>query len=179
MARANDQWLDVLQLFMADCLRLVSSQPFEASLTSLYFFLSEQLTDDMLAAIAMHNPTLEVITIIDCPKVTDQVCSPFFPLNENLLHRGKLSANGIKRWRWAKQCVIGRHSAALLNKVRMNQIMEARYLPELIYSISYVCFWENFLFVLFPYDFFILLNWIFFSFIGLHIFPLISYAIFY
>uniref|UniRef100_A0A9J2PC23 F-box domain-containing protein n=1 Tax=Ascaris lumbricoides TaxID=6252 RepID=A0A9J2PC23_ASCLU len=60
------------QLFMADCLRLVSSQPFEASLTSLYFFLSEQLTDDMLAAIAMHNPTLEVITIIDCPKVTDQ-----------------------------------------------------------------------------------------------------------
>lgn len=60
------------QLFMADCLRLVSSQPFGANLTSLYFFLSEQLNDDMLAAIATYNRNLEEITIIDCVNVTDQ-----------------------------------------------------------------------------------------------------------
>ncbi|VDK41863.1 unnamed protein product [Anisakis simplex] len=61
-----------LQLFMADCLRLVSSKPFGANLTSLYFFLSEQLNDDMLAAIATYNRNLEEITIIDCVNVTDQ-----------------------------------------------------------------------------------------------------------
>ena len=58
---------------MADCLRLVSSRTFGSNLTRLHFYLSEQLTDEILSSIAEHNHVLEEITIIDCQNTTDKV----------------------------------------------------------------------------------------------------------
>ncbi|VDD94336.1 unnamed protein product [Enterobius vermicularis] len=60
------------QLFLANCIRLVSSGTLGSNITRLNFYLSEQLTDDILAAIAEHNHVLEEIAIIDCQNVTDR-----------------------------------------------------------------------------------------------------------
>uniref|UniRef100_A0A0N5AJB2 F-box/LRR-repeat protein 7 n=1 Tax=Syphacia muris TaxID=451379 RepID=A0A0N5AJB2_9BILA len=59
------------KLFMGNCLRLVSSHAFGSNITRLNFYLSDQLTDDILTTIADYNRGLEEIAIIDCRNITD------------------------------------------------------------------------------------------------------------
>ncbi|KIH57632.1 hypothetical protein ANCDUO_12174 [Ancylostoma duodenale] len=61
------------QLSTLDCDRLVSSPSFADNLTELKFYLSEDLSDSMLAALTANNKRLERITLVECPRVTDKV----------------------------------------------------------------------------------------------------------
>ncbi|MFH4974216.1 hypothetical protein AB6A40_000925 [Gnathostoma spinigerum] len=60
------------QLSAPDCIQLVSSRSFGINLTRLSFFLSDQLSDELLKAIAVANRSLEEIQLIECSNVTDQ-----------------------------------------------------------------------------------------------------------
>ncbi|KAK0412192.1 hypothetical protein QR680_006082 [Steinernema hermaphroditum] len=60
------------QLRLSDCIRLVTMPRFGTNLNRLYFYLSEDLNDDILMALTEFNKNLEQITIIECPKVTDR-----------------------------------------------------------------------------------------------------------
>ncbi|VDO28244.1 unnamed protein product [Onchocerca flexuosa] len=59
------------QLFLSECAQLVSSPSFGGNLTELRFYLSEQVTDTVLEAIAAHNRALQQIAIIFCQNITD------------------------------------------------------------------------------------------------------------
>ena len=61
------------QLSALDCDRLLSSKYFSSNLTQLSFFLCDDLTDDLLAALTRNNTKLERIALVECPKVSDQV----------------------------------------------------------------------------------------------------------
>ncbi|EFO24498.1 hypothetical protein LOAG_03988 [Loa loa] len=52
------------QLFLSECAQLVSSPSFGRDLTELRFYLSDQVTDGVLEAIAAHNRALQQIAII-------------------------------------------------------------------------------------------------------------------
>ncbi|MCP9261668.1 hypothetical protein DINM_005007 [Dirofilaria immitis] len=52
------------QLFLSECAQLVSSPSFGKNLTELRFYLSDQVTDGVLEAIAAHNRALQQIAII-------------------------------------------------------------------------------------------------------------------
>ncbi|VDK69151.1 unnamed protein product [Litomosoides sigmodontis] len=60
------------QLFLSECAQLVSSPSFGRNLTELRFYLSDQITDSVLEAIAAHNRALQQISIIFCQNVTDK-----------------------------------------------------------------------------------------------------------
>ncbi|VDN04633.1 unnamed protein product [Thelazia callipaeda] len=60
------------QLFLSECAELVSSPSFGRNLTELRFYLSDQLTDNILEAIAAHNRAFQRIAIIFCQNVSDK-----------------------------------------------------------------------------------------------------------
>ncbi|KAM3719445.1 F-box/LRR-repeat protein [Dirofilaria immitis] len=61
------------QLFLSECAQLVSSPSFGKNLTELRFYLSDQVTDGVLEAIAAHNRALQQIAIIFCQNITDKL----------------------------------------------------------------------------------------------------------
>uniref|UniRef100_A0A914D6J5 F-box/LRR-repeat protein 15-like leucin rich repeat domain-containing protein n=1 Tax=Acrobeloides nanus TaxID=290746 RepID=A0A914D6J5_9BILA len=54
------------------CKELISSSAFGKNLTKINFYLTEQLNDDILDAIAKSARNLQQITLIECQNVTDQ-----------------------------------------------------------------------------------------------------------
>ncbi|KAK6045850.1 hypothetical protein COOONC_16645, partial [Cooperia oncophora] len=73
------------QLAALDCDRLVSSPTFADNLTELKFYLSEDLSDSMLAALTANNKRLERITLVECPRVTDKGVRTVTSGQKNLL----------------------------------------------------------------------------------------------
>ncbi|RCN34159.1 hypothetical protein ANCCAN_20001 [Ancylostoma caninum] len=73
------------QLSTLDCDRLVSSPSFADNLTELKFYLSEDLSDSMLAALTANNKRLERITLVECPRVTDKGVRTVTSGQKNLL----------------------------------------------------------------------------------------------
>ncbi|EJW86212.1 hypothetical protein WUBG_02879 [Wuchereria bancrofti] len=65
------------QLFLSECAQLVSSPSFGRNLTELRFYLSDQVTDSVLEAIAAHNRALQQIAIIFCQNITDKLTTLF------------------------------------------------------------------------------------------------------
>ncbi|VDN33154.1 unnamed protein product [Gongylonema pulchrum] len=72
------------QLFLSECARIVSSASFGRNLTELRFYLSDQLTDNILEAIAAHSRALQQIAIIFCQNVSDKVPFLFFDVNVDI-----------------------------------------------------------------------------------------------
>lgn len=66
-------FIPFFQLFLSECAQLVSSPSFGRNLTELRFYLSDQVTDNVLEAIAAHNSALEQIAIIFCQNITDKL----------------------------------------------------------------------------------------------------------
>ncbi|CAI4226260.1 unnamed protein product [Auanema sp. JU1783] len=60
------------QLSTSDCDRLICSPYFGTNLSELTFFLTHDLTDNMLRALTVLNKRLTKITLVECTKVTDQ-----------------------------------------------------------------------------------------------------------
>ncbi|KAK5974597.1 Leucine-rich repeat cysteine-containing subtype-containing protein [Trichostrongylus colubriformis] len=73
------------QLAALDCDRLVSSPTFADNLTELKFYLSEDLSDSMLASLTANNKRLERITLVECPRVTDKGVRTVTSGQKNLL----------------------------------------------------------------------------------------------
>lgn len=46
---------------------------FGCNLTKVCFYLSEQLSDDILKALISYGQQLEYIALVECPLITDQV----------------------------------------------------------------------------------------------------------
>ncbi|CAI2337252.1 unnamed protein product [Caenorhabditis sp. 36 PRJEB53466] len=59
------------QLSASDCSSLVCSKYFGCNIPSLTFYLSTELTDDMLHQLTNNNKYVEKITLVDCPNVSD------------------------------------------------------------------------------------------------------------
>lgn len=59
------------QLSASDCSQLVCSKYFGCNIPSLSFYLSADLTDDMLHQLTTNNKYVENIRLVDCPNVTD------------------------------------------------------------------------------------------------------------
>ncbi|EFO96504.1 hypothetical protein GCK72_004286 [Caenorhabditis remanei] len=59
------------QLSASDCSNLVCSKYFGCNIPSLTFYLSAELTDEMLHQLTTNNKYVEKITLVDCPNVTD------------------------------------------------------------------------------------------------------------
>ncbi|KAI1704549.1 F-box/LRR-repeat protein 4 [Ditylenchus destructor] len=60
------------QINTKKCISLMSSPMFGCNLTRIYFYLSDQLTDEILEALTTYSQNLEQVTIIECPQITDQ-----------------------------------------------------------------------------------------------------------
>ncbi|CAB3411176.1 unnamed protein product [Caenorhabditis bovis] len=59
------------QLSASDCSSLVSSETFGLNIPFLTFYLSSELTDEMLNKLTINNKRVEKITLVDCQNVTD------------------------------------------------------------------------------------------------------------
>ncbi|CAI5441539.1 unnamed protein product [Caenorhabditis angaria] len=59
------------QLSASDCSTLVSSEYFSSNIPFLTFYLSTELTDEMLKSLTSNNKLVEKITLVDCPNVSD------------------------------------------------------------------------------------------------------------
>lgn len=59
------------QLSASDCSTLVCSKYFGCNIPSLTFYLSAELTDEMLNQLTTNNKYVEKITLVDCPNVTN------------------------------------------------------------------------------------------------------------
>ncbi|TKR87638.1 hypothetical protein L596_012007 [Steinernema carpocapsae] len=59
------------QLRLSDCIRLVTMPRFGINLSKLYFYMCEDLNDEILCALTQFNKNLEQISIIECKNVTD------------------------------------------------------------------------------------------------------------
>ncbi|CAD6195274.1 unnamed protein product [Caenorhabditis auriculariae] len=60
------------QLSASDCSSLVSSPTFGCNIPLLTFYLSTELTDEILCALTAKNKRVEKITLVDCPNVSDK-----------------------------------------------------------------------------------------------------------
>ncbi len=75
------------QLSVESSEKLLSNSQFVAGLTSLYFYLCDQVTDHFLCAIGLQNKSLRDITIIHCNNVTDSGVRAITEYQINL-HKG-------------------------------------------------------------------------------------------
>lgn len=61
-----------VQISSSECVRLFTNPTFGSNLTELNFYLSDQVTDEVLDCLASATSQLQRIAIVECQNVTDQ-----------------------------------------------------------------------------------------------------------
>uniref|UniRef100_A0A915D1U6 Phosphate transporter n=1 Tax=Ditylenchus dipsaci TaxID=166011 RepID=A0A915D1U6_9BILA len=82
------------QINTKKCMGLMSRPMFGCNLTRLYFYLSDQLTDDILESLTTYSQQLQHVTIIECPLITDH---GVISVTINQKRLGRLELRGLNK----------------------------------------------------------------------------------